>query len=104
MASGARLGRPDHRTKSMESSNWAPEHSDALRDYFLKGMSFADIRGEINARFATTYTRNAIIGRAKRMRLAAVPRVQSPPIAPALPTAARYPEQSPAPPGVPRPP
>ncbi|GLR85338.1 GcrA family cell cycle regulator [Bradyrhizobium iriomotense] len=69
----------------MEPGNWASEHSDALRDYFLKGMSFAEIGREINARFGTDYTRNAVIGRAKRMGLAAPGRASSPPIAPHLP-------------------
>ena len=68
----------------MEPSNWAAEHSDALRDYFLKGMSYAEIGREINARFGTTYTRGAVIGRAKRMGLMSG-QVESPPLAPLLP-------------------
>lgn len=67
----------------MEPSNWASEHSDALRDYFLKGMSYAEIGREINARFGTRYTRGAVIGRAKRMGLA-TGRIASPPLAPLL--------------------
>ena len=55
----------------MEMTNWAPEHSDALRDYVVRGnMSFSEIAGAINAKFGTTYTRNAALGRAKRMGLA----------------------------------
>jgi GcrA cell cycle regulator len=73
----------------MEPSNWALEHSDALRDYFLKGMSFAEIGREINRRFGTSYTRSAVIGRAKRMELAAPERVPSPPIVPSLPNGPR---------------
>src|SRR5262245_1924107 len=69
----------------MEPSNWASEHSDALHDYFLKGMSFAAIRREINVRFGTSYTRSAVIGRAKRMGLAALKPTPSPPLAPPLP-------------------
>jgi GcrA cell cycle regulator len=69
----------------MEPSNWASAHCDALRDYFLKGMSYAEIGREINVRFGTTYTRNAVIGRAKRMGLVLPERVKSPPIVPPLP-------------------
>jgi GcrA cell cycle regulator len=55
----------------MEPGHWSSEHSDALRDYFLKGMSYAEIGREINARFGTAYSRNAVVGRAKRLGLAA---------------------------------
>jgi len=68
----------------MEPSNWASEHSDALRDFFFKGMSYAEIGKEINARFRTSYTRGAVIGRAKRMGLLAPERIPSPPLAPRL--------------------
>ena len=49
--------------------NWAPDHSDALREYLAKGMSFAEAADAINARFDTTYSRNAVLGRAKRIGL-----------------------------------
>ncbi|WP_213769933.1 GcrA family cell cycle regulator [Bradyrhizobium sp. dw_78] len=54
----------------MEPTNWAPEHSDALRDYLALGMSYAEIARAINAKFNTSYSRNATIGRARRMGLA----------------------------------
>jgi GcrA cell cycle regulator len=54
--------------------NWPPEHCDALREYLAKGMSFAEAAGAINARYDTDYSRNATIGRAKRMGLAALDR------------------------------
>ena len=73
----------------MEPSNWASEHSDALRDYFFKGMSYAEIGREINARFRTSYTRGAVIGRAKRLGLVAPERIPSPPLAPRLPDGER---------------
>jgi len=73
----------------MEPSNWAPEHSGALRDYVAMGMSFSEIRREINARFGTSYTRNAVIGRAKRMGLSAPKRLESPPLVPPLPGSSR---------------
>jgi GcrA cell cycle regulator len=53
----------------MEESNWAPEHSQALREYRVRGMSYAEIADALNARFGTSYTRNATIGRGKRMGL-----------------------------------
>lgn len=69
----------------MEPSHWPSEHSDALRDHFLKGMSYAEIGWEINARFGTAYTRNAVVGRAKRLGLVAPARMTSPSIVPSLP-------------------
>ena len=53
----------------MESSNWAPAHSDALRKYFAMGMSYAEIARAINAEFKTHYSRCAAIGRARRLEL-----------------------------------
>jgi GcrA cell cycle regulator len=53
----------------MESSNWAPAHSDALRRYFAMGMSFAEIARAINKEFKTHYSRCAAIGRARRLGL-----------------------------------
>ncbi|MHC2669183.1 GcrA cell cycle regulator [Bradyrhizobium diazoefficiens] len=69
----------------MEPGHWPSEHSDALRDYFLKGMSYAEIGRQINARFGTAYTRSAVAGRAKRLGLVAPQWVMSPSIAPSLP-------------------
>ena len=51
-------------------TDWKPEHSQALRDHLAKGLSYAEIARRINAAFDTAYTRNAAIGRAKRMGLA----------------------------------
>ncbi len=53
----------------MESSNWAPAHTDALRKYFAMGMSYAEIARAINAEFKTHYSRCAAIGRARRLDL-----------------------------------
>lgn len=69
----------------MEPGHWSSEHSDALRDYFFKGLSYAEIGREINVRFGTAYTRNAVVGRAKRLGLAAPERVACPSIVPSLP-------------------
>ena len=72
----------------MEPGHWPSEHSDALRDYFLKGMSYAEVGRQIKGRFGTAYTRNAVAGRAKRLGLAAPARMPSPPIVPSLPSGA----------------
>ena len=58
----------------MQSTNWAPEHSDALREYLGRGMSHSEAAQAINAKFNTAYSRNAVIGRAKRMGLAGADR------------------------------
>ncbi len=58
----------------MEPTNWASEHSDALREHLARGMSYSEIARAINATFNTHYSRNATIGRARRMGLAAVDR------------------------------
>jgi GcrA cell cycle regulator len=54
----------------MEPTNWTPEHSAALRDYLVSGMSYAEIARAINAKFKTSYSRSATLGRARRMGLA----------------------------------
>jgi GcrA cell cycle regulator len=53
----------------MLSANWAPGHSDALRELLGRGLSFAEIARAINAKFGTDYTRNATLGRARRLKL-----------------------------------
>jgi GcrA cell cycle regulator len=55
----------------MQSSDWAEQHSLALREYLGKGLSFSEIAKAINARFSTAYSRSATIGRARRMGLSA---------------------------------
>jgi GcrA cell cycle regulator len=54
----------------MQSSGWPPEHSEALREHLARGMSHSRIAEAINAKFGTRYSRNATIGRGKRMGLA----------------------------------
>jgi GcrA cell cycle regulator len=73
----------------MQTLSWAPEHTSALREFIAKGMSFAAAADALNARFGTTYSRNAAIGRARRIGLAVparggdrpslVPRAPAPP-------------------------
>jgi GcrA cell cycle regulator len=55
----------------MQSITWAPEHSQALREYLAKGMSYSEIADAINSRFGSAYSRNATIGRGRRIGLAA---------------------------------
>ena len=54
----------------MESTNWLPEHSEALRKLLSERRSFSAIADAINLKFNTAYTRSATIGRARRMGLA----------------------------------
>jgi GcrA cell cycle regulator len=63
----------------MQMTDWAAEHSAALREYLAKGMPFSEIADAINAKFKTAYSRNAAIGRARRMGLAGPDRPQMPP-------------------------
>jgi GcrA cell cycle regulator len=67
--SGLSIGRAAWKGKSMQSGTWAPEHSGALREFLARGMSYSEIADAINAKFGTSYTRNAAIGRSKRMGL-----------------------------------
>jgi GcrA cell cycle regulator len=62
----------------MEATDWAPEHSDALKEHLGRGMSFSKIAEAINAQFNTNYSRNATIGRARRMGLAGSERATTP--------------------------
>jgi GcrA cell cycle regulator len=59
-------------------SNWAEQHSQALREYLRTGLSFAQIAKAINARFNTAYSRNATIGRARRLGLSGPERPEQP--------------------------
>jgi GcrA cell cycle regulator len=53
----------------MEPTSWPAEHSDALRSLLAERLTFAAIADAINLKFSTAYTRNATIGRARRMGL-----------------------------------
>jgi GcrA cell cycle regulator len=53
----------------MEQTSWLPEHCDALRKHLAERLPFSAIAKAINLEFNTAYTRNAAIGRAKRMGL-----------------------------------
>jgi GcrA cell cycle regulator len=69
----------------MQSTDWPPEHSEALRDYLAKRMSFSEIAAAINTKFKTAYSRSAAIGRAKRLGLAVPDRPKAPPKPPEQP-------------------
>jgi GcrA cell cycle regulator len=58
----------------MQPNNWAPEHSEALREGIARGRSYSEMADAINEKFGTCYTRNATIGRGKRMGLGGVGR------------------------------
>jgi GcrA cell cycle regulator len=49
--------------------DWEEAHSAALRECLKKRMSFSEAARTLNERFGTAYSRNAAIGRARRMGL-----------------------------------
>ena len=63
----------------MEPTNWASEHSDALRECFALRLSFSEAAAAINRKFNTSYSRNAVLSRARRMGLAGQKRPERPP-------------------------
>jgi GcrA cell cycle regulator len=78
----------------MEPTNWAPEHSDALREHLARGVSFSQAAERINARFKTAYSRNAAIGRARRLGIGGPERPKA--LLPAKPTPFERPHEPPA--------
>jgi GcrA cell cycle regulator len=74
----------------MQSTDWDPEHSHALREYFAKGMSYGDIADAINARFHTNYSRSATIGRGRRLGLGNPAQPNDRPASPINPYALRF--------------
>jgi len=48
-------------------TDWAPEHSEALRKFVTMGVSYSETARAINARFGTAYSRSAALSRARRM-------------------------------------
>ncbi|CCE04052.1 GcrA family cell cycle regulator [Bradyrhizobium sp. STM 3809] len=55
----------------MQSTDWPDHHSRMLCELHAKGLSYAEIARTLNAQFGTAYTRNATLGRGKRIGLAA---------------------------------
>jgi GcrA cell cycle regulator len=76
----------------MQSTYWTPEHTDALREYLARGMSYSEVADAINAKFKTSYSRNAALGRAKRMGLAGPERPKEPKYWPQRPPEAKAPQ------------
>jgi GcrA cell cycle regulator len=67
----------------MQSTDWPPEHSQALGEHLAGGLSFSRAAKALNAKFGTAYTRSAAIGRAKRMGFGAAPERPDDPSGPA---------------------
>ncbi|MGJ5178314.1 GcrA family cell cycle regulator [Bradyrhizobium oligotrophicum] len=55
----------------MQSTDWPDHHSKMLCELHAKGLSYAEIARALNAQFGTAYTRNATLGRGKRIGLVA---------------------------------
>jgi GcrA cell cycle regulator len=53
---------------------WTAPHDAALRAHFAGRMSFSRIAAAINGEFHTGYSRNAVVGRAKRIGLRGEPK------------------------------
>jgi len=90
-----------NRESIRQPTNWAPEHPDALREYLAHRLSFLEVATAINEKFKTAYSRNAVLGRAKRMGLAGQQKLELPACAtpcldrlgesrPARPSTARF--------------
>jgi GcrA cell cycle regulator len=55
----------------MPIDSWAPEHVDALKAHVAANiLSYKDMARDINERFGSAHSRNAMIGKAKRMGFA----------------------------------
>lgn len=52
-------------------SEWPDHHVERLKANFAAGMSYAENAADINAKFRTNYSRNACIGKGKRVGLTA---------------------------------
>ncbi len=63
----------------MESAYWPPAHCEALIEFVTSGMSYRDAADAINARFGSSYSRSAALGRGRRMGLGEPERSRPPP-------------------------
>lgn len=50
-------------------SNWPVEHDEALKTLHAEGYSYMQIASALCLRFGASYTRNAVVGRAFRLKL-----------------------------------
>src|SRR5205823_6598142 len=73
------LTRTETGTRQVEPANWPSSHCEALKEFVTKGMSYKDAADAINAKFGTAYSRNAALGRARRMALPEPKRPKPPP-------------------------
>ncbi len=62
-----RFGPPLGNDNAHRYNRWPLEHEEALKTCFAEGMSSSAIAAELNWRFHSQYTRNAVIGRRIRM-------------------------------------
>jgi len=81
---------------------WTDEQSEAINDFVLEGLTYREVTEQLNAKFGTTFSRNAVIGRAKRIGIAspAKPPPKNPPRPkrdPSMPRYARRADPSPTP-------
>jgi len=72
--------RTETGTTQVEPAHWPPSHCEALKQYVAKGMSYTDATNALNARFGTTYSRSAALGRARRMGLGGPDPSRAPPV------------------------
>jgi GcrA cell cycle regulator len=83
----------------MRGAVWLKEYDDALRAHVGAGRSYAVAASEINAKFRTKFSRNAVIGRAQRIGLSGlVRRIPSDSVRTRRPTEPKKPKLPPAPP------
>jgi GcrA cell cycle regulator len=61
------------------NGGWTTQESDALCEFVLSGLSYAQSAFRINEEFGTHYTRNGAIGRAHRIGLSAPIKLKEPP-------------------------
>lgn len=65
--------------ETLESACWPPAHCEALSEFVTGGMSYRAAADAINARFGTSYSRSAALGRGRRMGLGEPERSRPPP-------------------------
>jgi len=53
----------------VEPAGWPSSHCEALKEFVTQGMSYRDAADALNVRFGTAYSRDAALGRARRMGL-----------------------------------
>ena len=64
----------------MEATGWPRSHCEALKEFVTQGISYRDAANALNVRFGTAYSRDAVLGRARRMGLGRPERLEASPI------------------------